>query len=89
MSTQESQVLDRDRPVDVVAGFISAIAIVAGVLALVERPVRIGVFGVVLSLVAAGMGGRHARLATIAVITSTACWVVGMVIAVLTRNPLW
>jgi hypothetical protein len=89
MSAQQPEALDRDRPIDVVAGFISAAAILAGALALVERPVRIGVFGVIAALVAAGMGGRHARLATIAVVLSTTCWVVGMVIAVLTHNPLW
>jgi hypothetical protein len=90
MSTPQPETVDRpDRPIDVVGGFISAAALVAGALALVQWPIRIGVFGVIAALVAAGIGGRHARLAMFAVLFCTTCWVVGMVIAILTHNPLW
>ena len=87
---REAEALERpDRPIDVVGGFLSAAALVAGALALAETPVRIGVFGIIAALVAAGIGGRHAKLAAFAVFFSTTCWVAGMIIAVLTRNPLW
>ena len=89
MSVQPTEADDRTRPIEVVGGFLSAAALVAGALAVVERPVRIGVFGVIASLVAAGIGGRHARLAGFAVLAATSCWVVGMIVAVVTKNPLW
>ena len=78
-----------DSPAEAVAGFLAAAAIFASSVALVYRPVRIGVFTIVLALVAAGMGGRHARLAALAVAVATGCWVLGMAIAVLTENPLY
>ena len=78
-----------DRPADAVAGFLASAAIFASFVALVYRPVRIGPFTILLALVASGMGGRHARLAAIAVAVATVCWVVGMSIAVWTRNPLY
>jgi hypothetical protein len=80
---------DGDRPVELLAGFLAAAALAAGAIAVAYRPVRIGVFAIVLALVAAGIGGRFSRLATAAVLLVTAAWVVGMILAVLTENPLW
>jgi hypothetical protein len=74
---------------DAIAGFLAAVALTAGAISLVYRPVRVGVFAIVVALVAAGMGGRHARLAGFAAFAVTACWVVGMIIAILTRNPIF
>ena len=86
---------------DTVAGLMSATAIFLGVLSVTNfnlsisgthiemRPIRIGVAAVVLSLVAAGIGGRHSRLATVAVFVSGSCWLLGMVIAVITERPLF
>jgi hypothetical protein len=53
------------------------------------RPVRIGVASVVLALVAAGIGGRHQRLAAVAVAVAGVGWLLSMVIAVLTERPLF
>jgi hypothetical protein len=80
---------DRDRPADAVAGFLAAVAIFAALFSLAYRPVRIDPFAIVVALIAAGIGGRHARLAGFAVATAGVCFVVGMVIAVLTRRPLY
>jgi hypothetical protein len=91
---------NRER-LDTVAGLMSATAIFVGLLGATNlslsisgthiemRPIRIGVAAVVLALVAAGIGGRHSRLATIAVCVAGASWVLGMVIAVVTRRPLF
>jgi hypothetical protein len=80
---------------------MSATAIFVGVLAATNlnlslagahvamRPIRIGVAAVVLALVAAGIGGRHSRLAAIAVGVAAASWMLGMVIAVVTQRPLF
>jgi hypothetical protein len=40
-------------------------------------------------LLAAALGGRHARLASIAVGVGAVCFVVGMAVAVITDNPLY
>ena len=69
---------ERNR-LDTIAGLMSATAIFLGVLTITNfnlsiagnhlemRPIRIGVAAVVLALVAAGIGGRHERLAQVAV----------------------
>ncbi|MDQ3874292.1 MAG: hypothetical protein M3322_01890 [Actinomycetota bacterium] len=80
---------DGDRPVELLAGFLAAAALAAGAIAVAYRPVRVGVFAIVLALVAAGIGGRFSRLATAAVLLVTAAWVLGMILAVLTENRLW
>lgn len=91
---------ERNR-IDTIAGLMSATAIFLGFLTITNfnlsiaghhfemRPIRIGVASVALALVAAGIGGRHARLAQIAVVISAVCWFLGMVIAVVTERPLF
>ena len=86
---------------DTIVGLMSATAIFVGLLGMTNlnlsisgthfemRPIRIGVAAVVLALVAAGIGGRHSRLAAVAVGIAGASWVLGMVIAVLTQRPLF
>jgi hypothetical protein len=84
-----TQPLEEPRASEAVAGFLAALSIFASLFALAYRPVRIIPFAIVLAFVAAGMGGRHARLAAFAVATATACFIAGMVIAVITRHPLY
>jgi hypothetical protein len=75
---------------DVVAGFLAAAAIAVAAIGVAYRPVRLGVPAIVIALVAAGMArGRTERLAGVAVALTTACWVAGMIVAVLSSNPLW
>lgn len=81
--------LDRDRPSEVLAGLMSAAAIAAGTVALAYRPLRLALFAILLALIAAGLGGRHSRLAAFAVGVATVCWVLGMAIAIMTDNPLY
>jgi hypothetical protein len=72
-----------------VAGFLAAVAIFAALFSLAYRPVRIDPFAIVLALIAAGIGGRFSRLASVAVFTASACFIAGMVIAIFTRHPLY
>ena len=99
MSTPETTA-NRDR-LDTLAGLMSATAIFLAVIGATDlhlsisgqdvqmRPVRIGVAAVVLALIAAGMGGRHKKLATVAVAIAGAGWVLGMIVAVITQKPLF
>jgi hypothetical protein len=84
-----AQPVERDRPAETVAGFLSALAIVAALLSLAYRPVRLDPFAIVLALIAVGIGGRHQRLAAFAVATATVCFILGMIIAVWAEKPLF
>jgi len=87
--------------IDTLAGLMASVAIFLGVLGATDfnfsiegthldaRPVRISVAAVVLALIAAGLGGRHRRLAGVAVAIAGACWVIAMTVAVVTQRPLF
>ena len=81
--------VEHDRPADTVAGFLAVLAIVAALLSLAYRPIRLDPFAIVVAFVATGIGGRHARLAGVAVFVASACFILGMVIAILTKRPLY
>ena len=80
---------ERQSPADSVAGLLAAAAIFTSLIGLAYRPVRIVPFAVVVALVAAGMSSRHTRLAQAAVAISGACFVGGLILAVITSNPLF
>jgi hypothetical protein len=87
--------------IDTLSGLMSATAIFLAVLGATDlhlslsgqdvqmRPVRIGVAAVILALIAAGLGGRHRKLAAAAVAIAGAGWIIGMVVAVVTTKPLF
>jgi hypothetical protein len=74
---------------DTVAGFLAIISIFASCLGVIQRPVRIIPFAIIIALIAARMSARQQRLAGIAVAFGVVCWTVGMTIAVVTENPLY
>jgi hypothetical protein len=87
--------------VDTVTGLMSATAIFLAFLGATDlhlsisgeeiqmRPIRVGVAGVILALIAAGIGGRHRKLAAIACVIAGVGWLLGMVVAVVTERPLF
>jgi hypothetical protein len=79
----------RERASEIVAGYLATAAIFAGLIALVYRPVRIAPAAIVVALVAVGIGGRHERLAALALAITGLCFVAGMVVSVLTERPLF
>ena len=72
-----------------VGGFLAALAIFVGAIALVWYPGRIGPSAMLIALLAAAMGGPHRRLAGWAVAASTISWFLGMVIAVVLERPIF
>jgi Sec-independent protein secretion pathway component TatC len=84
-----AQPAERASTADLVAGFLAVVAISAALFSLAYRPVRVDTFAVVLAFVAAGLSGRSQRLAGIAVATAAVCFVVGMIIAIVTERPLF
>ncbi len=74
---------------EAIAGLLATLAIAAAALGVVYRPARIIPFAVILALVAARMTNRYHRLAGVAVAVVVVAWVLGMTIAVLTKNPVF
>ena len=80
---------DRTRPAEAVAGILAAVSIFVSLIALAERPARIAPGAILAALIAAGIGGRHARLAAFAVAVGAVCWLIGMTIAIAADRPLY
>ena len=85
MSTPERT---QRRPSEAVAGLLAACALAISAVAVVDRPARLAPAAMLVSLIAAGMGGRHQRLAAFALAAAAASFVVGMTIAVLANKPI-
>ena len=79
----------RARPTDTIAGFLAAMAIAICLIGLAWHPLRLILPGIVVAMIAAGMGGRHQRLAFAAVLVAASCFFFGMMIAVITSRALW
>jgi hypothetical protein len=80
---------DDARPSETVAGLLSSLAIFTSLIALAWHPLRLIPVAIIVALIAAAMGGRHNRLAFVAVMISAACFFLGMTIAVVTSRALW
>jgi hypothetical protein len=79
----------RDRPADTVAGFLAAMAMVGGSLAVVIRPVPIGIFSMFIAFVAAALADANRRIAAIGVAFASLGFLAGMIVCVITSRPLW
>jgi Domain of unknown function (DUF4383) len=77
------------RPGESLAGFLASAALFVSAVGLAYRPLRLVPFAILLALVAAAIGGRHAGLATFAAYVGAACFVLGFAFAVITSHPLW
>jgi hypothetical protein len=79
----------RERPADIVAGFLAALAMVGGLIAVVERPVPVGVLSIFIGFLAAAMAERSERLAAAGVTIASLGFLGGMIVSVITSRPLW
>jgi hypothetical protein len=87
---EESRPSARREPAShVVAGFLAAAAIFAGIVAIVYYPGRVGPGAILVALIAAAMGGFQSRLAAIAVAVATGGWFLGMVLAIVLERPIF
>lgn len=88
----ESEILrkpGRARPGEIVSGYLSALAIFAGLIGIVWHPLRLSPLAMLLALLAAAMAGRNRTLAFAAVVIAATCFFLGMTVAVVTSRPLW
>jgi hypothetical protein len=72
-----------------VAGFMAAAAIFVGAAGIVYYPGRVASGAIVVSLIAAAIGGFQSRLAAFAVGFCTVCWVAGMILSVALERPVF
>jgi hypothetical protein len=79
----------RDGPAEIVAGFLAALAMVGGAIALVERPVPVGLVSIFIAFLAAAMAARNQGLAAAGVAVASLGFLGGMIISVITQRPLW
>jgi hypothetical protein len=79
----------REGPAEIVAGFLAALAMVGGAIAVVQRPVPIGVASIVIGFLAAALAERNQRLAAAGVTIASLGFLGGMIVSVLTSRPLW
>jgi len=86
---ENEQDASRTHGVETIGGFLAAAAMFVAAAGVAYRPLRLIPIAIIMSLVAVGIGGRAARLAGIAVAFTGACFVLGMVAAVVTSHPLW
>jgi len=88
MSTAPDAARSRET-VDTIAGLLAAVAMLVSLIAIVYRPVRIAPATIIIALVAVGIGGRHQRLAAVALGVAGTCWLAGMIVAIVTKHPLF
>jgi hypothetical protein len=81
--------ISEDRPADAIAGLLAALSVLGSAIGLAYRPARLIPFALLLAVVAAGMGGRHSRLAAAALVIGGVCFVVGMALAVITNHAVF
>jgi hypothetical protein len=82
--------VERTNAAESVGGFLAAASIALSAVAIVHRPVRLVPFALVIAFIAVGLTNeRHARLAAFAVGLGAVAWLAGMIVAVLTGEPLF
>jgi hypothetical protein len=77
------------RPGEAIAGLLASLSIFASCIGLAYRPARLIPAAILLALLATALGGRHSRIATLAIAIGGVCFILGMTIAVLTDNPIY
>ena len=89
MIADNGRVDRKDGAAATVAGLMASAAIFVSAIGLVYKPVRLIPAAMVVALIAVGIGGRHQRLASIAVAVAFVCWSAGMTIAIATEGDLF
>lgn len=80
---------DAPRARDIVGGFLAAFSIFAAAIGVAWHPLRLVPLAALLALISAGLRERDQRLPFAALLIAAFCFVAGMSVAVVTKNPLW
>jgi hypothetical protein len=79
----------RERPAELVAGFLAVLAMAGGFIAAIERPVPVGVASILIAFIAAGLADRNQRVAAAGVTVASLGFLIGMIVSVTISRPLW
>lgn len=74
---------------DVVAGFLCAFSLALSAIAVVRNPGLLASVAILVAIVALRMSEARQRLAAVAVAVSGFAFFLGMVVAIVTANPLY
>jgi hypothetical protein len=72
-----------------VADFLATLALFAGLVGIVYSPGRLATAAVFIALLAAALGGRDRYLVPVTVAVTTACWFLGMLLAIVLERPIF
>jgi len=89
MSSYDPELPARVTATQLVADFLATFALFAGLVGIVYSPGRLCTAAVFISLFAAALGGRDRYLVPVSVGVTTACWFVGMILAVALDRPIF
>jgi hypothetical protein len=89
LSVDEGRSPDDATASQYVAGFMAAAAIFVAAAGIIYYPGRVVTGAIVVSLIAAAIGGFQSRLAAFAVGFCTVCWVTGMIVSVALERPVF
>jgi hypothetical protein len=74
---------------DLVGGLLAAASIFVGAVGVVQTPVRIIPITIIVALISVRMTDRYRTLAAWAVGLNIVWWLLGMIVAITTENPLY
>lgn len=89
MSAYESERPREATSAQLAADFLATIALFTGLIGIVYTPGLVCTAAVVVAILAATIGGRDRWLAPATVAVTGACWVIGMMLAVLLERPIF
>jgi hypothetical protein len=89
MSVHEQRLDDRPTAAQLAADFLATLAIFAGLASIVYYPGRLGTGAVFIAVLAALIGDPRRRLVPVGVAVATACWFLGMALAVILERPIF
>ena len=89
MSAYESESPREVTPAQLAADFLATIAFFAGLIGIVYTPGLVCTAAVIVAVLAATIGGRDRWLVPVTVGVTGACWLIGMMLAVLLERPIF
>jgi hypothetical protein len=89
MAADEGRTRAGETTADTVAGFLAAVALMAGLISIVWYPGRVGPVAMLVALIAVALSGAQRRFAGIALLVVTLCWLLGMTLAVVLERPIF
>jgi hypothetical protein len=89
LTSYDPELSARVTTTQLVADFLATLALFAGLVGIVYSPGRLATAAVFIALLAAALGGRDRYLVPVTVAVTTACWFLGMLLAIVLDRPIF